>query len=266
MNEKKISFIICTNDEFYMKECELYIHELVIPDGYEVEIVKILGAKSMAAGYNEGMSCSDAKYKIYLHQDVFVTNKNFLCDILEIFQTNTAVGMIGMVGTPYLAWTGTMWNGIRFGNFYKLEERIEKKITHKFYPLYSGYLEVEAIDGLLMATQYDLPWREDVFQKWDFYDVSQSFEFIKAGYKVVVSGQNPVGYIHDCGIINLDNYDKEREKFLEEYQEYMGFSRTQDWEEYIKRVKENVERGFYGSYEEKQRLLGIVEQIALEEK
>ena len=48
------------------------------------------------------------------------------------------------------------------------------------------YIDVEAIDGLIMITQYDIPWREDLFQKWDFYDVSQSMEFIRHGYKVAV--------------------------------------------------------------------------------
>ena len=34
-----------------------------------------------------------------------------------------------------------------------------------------GVIEVEAIDGLLMATQYDIPWREYLFYMWVFYDV-----------------------------------------------------------------------------------------------
>ena len=34
-----------------------------------------------------------------------------------------------------------------------------------------GGWEVEGVDGLLMATQYDIPWREDLFDGWDFYDL-----------------------------------------------------------------------------------------------
>ena len=48
------------------------------------------------------------------------------------------------------------------------------------------YTEVEAVDGLFIATQYDVKWREDIFDGWDFYDISQSEEFHRAGYKVVV--------------------------------------------------------------------------------
>jgi len=80
------------------------------------------------------------------------------------------------------------------------------------------YQSVEAIDGLLMATQYDIPWREDVFQKWDFYDVSQSFEFRKRGYEVIVPKMEKPWCIHDDGVMNLENYYEERKKFLREYE------------------------------------------------
>ena len=56
-----------------------------------------------------------------------------------------------------------------------------------------------AIDGLFMATQYDLPWRADLFHGWHFYDISQSREFINAGYKVVIPYQQEPWVIHDCG-------------------------------------------------------------------
>ena len=81
----------------------------------------------------------------------------------------------------------------------------------------NGVIEVEAIDGLLMATQYDIPWREDLFDKWDFYDVSQSLEFIRHGYKVVVPYMEKPWCIHDDGFVNLVNYYGEREKLLREY-------------------------------------------------
>lgn len=266
MKEHKISFIICWNRKFYLEECRRWLKELTVPKGVEVEIIEIEGAPSMTAGYNEGMRQSDAKYKVYLHQDVFIRNPNFISDVLEIFQKDEKIGMLGMVGTPYMYKTGTMWNGIRFGGFYRLEEYNEKKQIGSFYPVKTGYLEVEAIDGLLMATQYDVPWREDLFTKWDFYDVSQSFEFIKRGYKVVVPGQDTDWYFHDCGDINLYHYDEERKKFLKNYEEYMKKRENQSMEEYRNKVKENIRNGFTGTKEEKEHLLSLTEQLAEKEK
>ncbi len=247
-----------------MEECKLYISELIIPDGYEVELIGITGAKSMTAGCNEGMQKSDAKYKVYMHQDVFITNKHFLSDLLTLFHKDAQIGMIGTVGTPFMAKNGTMWSGVRFGGLYKLHEYVEKGTVKLFHPFETGYMEVEAVDGLLMATQYDIPWREDLFQKWDFYDVSQSFEFLKAGYKVVVPGQKEQWCIHDCGAINLEKYDGEREIFLANYAEYMKDRQDMTSDEYIEKVKMCLREGFYGEETEKQRLLDLVDTLEKE--
>ena len=261
MKENKISFIICCNNDFYLEECRLYLNDLIVPDGMEMDIIEVRGASSMTSGCNTGMKRSNAKYKVYLHQDVFIKNKNFISDILSVFQDDEKIGMIGMVGTPYMAKTGTMWEGIRFGAYYKLEEYIERGVIETFRPLKSGYLEVEAVDGLLIATQYDLPWRDDIFQKWDFYDVSQSYEFIKAGYKVVVPGQNPEWYIHDCGIINLMNYSDERKKFLKYYSEFIKNRQGENWEQYRQKVVEKVNHGYHGTEAEKEELINIAKNI-----
>ena len=97
MNEEKICFIICTNDAFLMRECRLYIENLELPEGFELEIQEIRNARSMAEGYNRGMHQSDARYKIYLHQDVLIVYKRFLFEIINIFQKQPQTGMLGIL-------------------------------------------------------------------------------------------------------------------------------------------------------------------------
>ncbi len=41
-----------------------------------------------------------------------------------------------------------------------------------------------------MATAYDIPWRTDLLDGWHFYDVSQSFVFLRQELKIAVLGQN----------------------------------------------------------------------------
>ena len=66
--------------------------------------------------------------------------------------------------------------------------------------------------------QPDLPWREDIFNGWHFYDISQSIEFAKKGYKIIVPNQNDPWCIHDCGITLVgEEYDKYRNLLLKEY-------------------------------------------------
>jgi len=217
VNEKKICFIMCVNNKLYEEECIRYIHNLHIPEGYEVEQLSVWDAESMAAGYNEALHATDAKYKVYLHQDVFIIHKNFIYEMLKVFE-NQEVGAMGIVGSPKLPKDGIMWSGNRIGRI--LSSNIKDAGEVYLDTVKCPYQEVEAIDGLLIATQYDVPWRADVFTGWDFYDISQSMEMRKAGYKVVVPYMEWSWVLHDAGMVNLENYFKWKEVFLKEYGEY----------------------------------------------
>ena len=218
MNEKEICFIMCTNNPLYAEECMYYIRHLNVPDGYSINILTVEDAHSMTSGYNEAMQCSQAKYKVYLHHDTFIINRDFIQAVIDIFQKNPQIGMIGNIGVHKMLPSGIMWHSNRYGMLYEhrnyetelLVNRIEK-ITN------NDYLEVDAIDGFIMVTQYDIPWREDLFDKWDFYDASQSMEFIRKGYKVIVPKMEIPWCVHDCGFVDLSNYEEERQKFVREY-------------------------------------------------
>lgn len=210
VNENKISFIICTNDDLFMEECMRYIKRLEVPEGMEAEVLEIRDAVSMTAGYNEGMKNSDAKYKIYMHQDVFLVYKYFLYDIINLFRKNPDVGMIGMVGSEKIPESGIMWSGKRVGAG-------EKKDRNSDWPE-DGMWEVECIDGMLMATQEDVTWREDLFDGWDFYDIAQCCEMRKRGYRIVVPAVEDTYYIHDDKLVlALLDYNKYRKIFCREY-------------------------------------------------
>ena len=112
MNDNKVCFITCVNNEDRYAEALLYMKHLSLPAGMEAEYLGIRGAASMAAGYNAGMRASDARYKVYLHQDTLVVNKHFVADMLRIFQ-EPAVGAIGMIGCRSLPKSGIWWDGLR---------------------------------------------------------------------------------------------------------------------------------------------------------
>lgn len=223
MNKQQFCFIICTNDELFLNECLIYINELYIPDGFTIDILTIKDAVSMTSGYNAAMKSSNAKYKIYMHQDVFILNKYFLFNLLDIFNFNEKIGMIGMVGAPKLNESAIMWSAFRVGT---MIGRTNINDSYESLPLNSdsAIYYVKAIDGFLMATSVDIPWREDIFDGWDFYDMSQSMEFCKNGYLLAVPEQDQPWCIHDDGaILSLLNYNKYRKIFIEEYKDlYIG--------------------------------------------
>ncbi len=213
LSDKKIAFIICVNDADIFGECRYYLDRLELPDGFEKDMITITDAPSMAAGYNAGMRHSDAKYKVYMHQDVIIVNHNFIADLCSVFLSDSDIGILGCIGTTQLgkeAMAVTSWN--------------TGKIMHNLIPLVmefedvqEDYTEVDALDGLLLATQYDIPWREDIMDGWDFYDISQCMEFARAGYKAVVPRQKTPWCYHDNTSSNMSKYNYYRRRFIDEY-------------------------------------------------
>lgn len=224
MNDNKFAFIICTNNALYLAECLHYISLLDVPDGYETDVITIENACSMTSGYNEGMRSTDARYKIYMHQDVFITNKHFLTDLLSIFATDPA---IGMVGYPMVSYTGCMWHTERLGAYPlyggDMHSYPDADYSAYHYRLEDGLRDVALVDGLIMVTCQDIPWDEATLKDWDYYDTFQSLAFLQAGYRVVVPVQKLPWFIHDDGrVLSLWNYNKYRKIFMERYQDYLG--------------------------------------------
>ncbi len=220
LNSKKICFITCVNNKLMFEECKLYINRLHIPEGYEIDVLSIEEASSMAAGYNEGMNASDAKYKVYLHQDTYLVDRYFLHEMLDIFKSDDDIGMIGSVGTVKLSSDGCMWNSDRIWCSYCPEVSNISGCDEYYRPGTYETENVSAVDGHLIITQYDIPWRDDIFHDFDFYDASQSMEFTKAGYNIVVPRFDKPLCVHDDGmILDLINYDTNRRIFLNEYKD-----------------------------------------------
>lgn len=260
MNLKKIAFIICVNNELYFEECCWYINRLHIPDSFEIDIISVREAHSMTEAYNAAMESSDAKYKVYLHQDVFIYNQNFISDILKVFQADEAIGMLGLIGGRKLPENGVIYKGWDCGKIITSNwTSTGRLVSFQEEP----YVFVDAVDGLLLATQYDIRWREDILKDWDFYDVAQAFEFKKAGYHIVVPYQKAAWVNHDCGYSKLGNYNKNRKIMFGAYPEFFtgiweedAFKYPYELEKYTKQFyKEVEERIDKGRYEEAEILL-----------
>ena len=173
----------------------------------------------MAQGYNAGMQASDAKYKVYLHHDTFILNKNFIYDILNIFESDDNIGMIGVIGAKELPSSADCYLNWDTGEViaYNGKTMLETKL---YQSKEKDYIPVKAIDGLIMITQVDITWREDFLDGWDFYDVSQSLEMEQHGFKIVIPYQENIWCYHDCGVSKVEKYDFYRHKMIKEYPQY----------------------------------------------
>lgn len=219
VDDNKICFIACVNDERLYEESVLYIRQLEIPAGMEAELIAVREAESMTAGYQAAMEASNARYKIYMHQDVFVLKRNIMAVLIDIFKKNKDIGLIGVVGAGELPQTRPIWweSAVRYGQVYN-KLSIEEIQLYVFGEIDDVFAPAQAVDGIFMATQYDVPWRMDLFKNWHFYDISQSQEFIRYGYKVVIAKQQEPWLVHIAGRKNVDNtYLTEMEIFKKYY-------------------------------------------------
>jgi len=206
MQPNTILFIICINDERLYWQARRQIDNLLVPPGFTVEVTAIMQASSMASAYNS-VSKHEAKYKVYIHQDTYIIYRNMLFELIGLFLRFPKLGMIGLAGCVTIPSNGIWWEGSSL-----VGQVIEfRRETYQLLRFENGwhepeeYIQVQAIDGFFMATQVDVPWREDLFDGFHFYDTSQSLEVQRAGYVVGV----PVVRSPWCIHYNGDDFDYE---------------------------------------------------------
>lgn len=217
MKEKKLCFITCVSDETLYNEALYYIHKLVVPDGYQLECITVWKPSSMAAGYNQAMAASDATYKIYLRQNVFLLNKHFLLDLLRLFDAHTDVGMIAAAGGARLLPDG-IWHHAceRYGTVWENSGGTMRK--HCFGASADDLQDIQAAAGFWIATQQDVPFREEHFAGSAFCEASQSIEFLRKSLRVVVpSWESPSCICMGDALQKEPAFETDQYSFLKAY-------------------------------------------------
>lgn len=214
----KIAFISCVNDEEMYAECVRYLRQIEMPQGLSADLVPVRGAPSMAAGYEAARRASSARYKVYLHQDILLTEKTIVARWLELFRRSPEIGLIGFAGCRRLPTDGVWWNAKEcYGSVWQVRDP-EAMTQVAYRPVPSGGIEVEALDGMLLATQADVPWRDDLFTGWHFYDLSAAMEHRRRGLCAFLPHLEKPPCIHETGRKRLDDtWEKARQVFLAAY-------------------------------------------------
>lgn len=177
MNNKRICIISCTNNVI-KANLELQISKLHIPAGFSLDFLVVNGAKSMCAGYNEAAAVSDAKFKIYIRDDIEICNEYLLEDLLAIFNESAEIGIVGALGVQSMPVDMIIENGILFGPAGENTILVEEK-----------YKDVMAVTGDFIATQVDIRWDEANIDDWYTFALSQCAAFRCMGYRIVAAGQ-----------------------------------------------------------------------------
>nr|WP_231040389.1 glycosyltransferase [Pectinatus frisingensis] len=215
-------FIIEQIDGVNYQRCVNAIKGLHIPNGYIVKINTWKKEKGInrARIYNCILQQSSAKYKIYISENIYLINKNLLQDILTIFKSNEIIGLIGISGIKYVpVYENDQAAIYRYGEYYYLDQN-NKPQSCKYNSIPSKYETVQGIGNIMFATQYDLPWREELPDMELYYNVSCSMEFIRKRLRVIVPRQLKPW----CLNMNKDGICDDGINFpISFYKEYAGY-------------------------------------------
>ena len=220
INDKKVAIIYCANDSEYIEEINYYLKFIRLPKGFEGEVLVVKNATSMCAGYNVAMACTDAKYKVYIHQDTFIIDENLIINCIKHMEENDNLKMLGVAGCKNLPESGKWWRAKDEDKKMCLyQDAIMQFIRSNSGASEQGYSKVNAIDGIFIMTSDDIRWNEELFDGWHFYDISQTTEFIRRGYDAAIIEPGYPCIIHEMTMKkDPDNlYDIYAKKFTNEY-------------------------------------------------
>ena len=183
---KKIAVIVARQGEELPAELLMSIRLLEQPAGFTMELVEVEGRAGMAAAYGQAMEASAAKYKVYIDERVRILDPHLLVRIVRLFEKHDDLGVLGVSGTKILPPDGIAFHSTRRIGALRLAEEGR---TVSWGRVLGEAENVLAVDGFLMATQVDLPWREDLFHGAAFFDAAQCLEFRRQGLRSAVVGQ-----------------------------------------------------------------------------
>ena len=210
MNNKKFAIIIHTTTGKTQADVRNLFANVTIPKGFSFDVFLINGnEQGKYEAYNVAMRKSKAKYKLYINENVVITNKNFLIELLRLFQSDKNIGMVGASGALELSTHGVCARSFKRGGKFFAGTKEPKMQDWK------NFGAAEILDSLFIATQYDISWRSDLFRDDYFGEQAQCVEFKRKGYKVVIAQQDMAWLWYKIDNFNFD--EPSRQKFLDEY-------------------------------------------------
>lgn len=186
-----ISIIICSRTQSIPVGLSENIKNTV---GFEHELIVVDNSKntySIFEAYNLGIERSKGDYLCFIHDDILFHTKGWGLLILDVFNKNKKLGLLGVAGAktktkmPSAWWDCPEANKLLYLKQHLRNGSVEdwnKGFTDK------NMERVVAIDGVFMVAKRDERFRfQEPFKGFHGYDLNISFEYIQLGYEIIVS-------------------------------------------------------------------------------
>ena len=194
-----ISIIICSVSPTRLKRvCDSIArtigvpHEIVVVDNRE----RGLG---LCAAYNEGAERARHPLLCFMHEDVEFLTENWGERVLAHFESESALGLVGVAGGRYKAAVPSGWStGLKQDmcvNVYHGADRASMR-PMRYRPWDAPSIEVVALDGVWMCV------RRNVWQDVRFDERVQGFHFYDVDFSLRVAERCKVAVIFDVDLLH----------------------------------------------------------------
>ena len=216
--EKKVAFFVHKSDEALYSTCLESLQALHLPAGYEAELFTLTAGKPYAVQANKALALSDAKYKIYINDDMCLVQPRFFGELLAIFK-DAAVGMVGAWGSQSLPVDGNVLSSAyKRGAFYVPAE--DGFSEQRFGDATGKAADVRCILPSFFATQWDIAWDES-YEKQYYAVLAHCRAFEEEGRRIVVPLPKNIWCAYQVKDISFDGSEADRKKFFTRYHSYI---------------------------------------------
>lgn len=191
---KELTIIICSKkgniDQRLFKNIKETVgceYELIIINNFE-------NKHSIFEAYNIGLEKSKTAFAVFIHEDILFHSKKWGSLIINYFQMNKNLGLIGVAGSKVRSDVPSAWwdnpKRFLFQNIIHCYPNGEVKHEMKGFSRKDQVEEVSVIDGVFIAMRKDENLKfNDRLTGFHNYDQSISIDFLNKGYKVWVTNE-----------------------------------------------------------------------------
>ncbi len=186
------SIITCSRKQGILLELKQNIAETIDCDNELVVIDNSENRYSIFEAYNEGIRRANGEILCFMHDDVLFRSTGWGNAIINHFNEDERIGLIGFAGTHFLPDTPMYWYSSPFVSQRNLnnDQGCVEEHFHEDWFGERNIIDVVAVDGFCFFARKSLfeqiVFDEKTFQGFHLYDMDICMQVIQSGYKVCV--------------------------------------------------------------------------------